>query len=88
MSHYFDLGLARQDVRLDITDVYPFHGELGTAFVPSVNSLAGRSDTPTGFDANTHDDLDGDAVEEPTYRVTVPQLDGSGRQTARRWACS
>ena len=33
MSHHLDSPLARQDVRLDITDLYVFRGETGTVFV-------------------------------------------------------
>jgi hypothetical protein len=40
VSHYLDSGLARQEVRLDITDVYVFRGEVGTVFVMNVNSSA------------------------------------------------
>ena len=33
MSHHLDSPLARQDIRLDITDLYLFRGEIGTVFV-------------------------------------------------------
>jgi hypothetical protein len=33
MSHHLDSPIARQDVRLDITDLFVFRGETGTAFV-------------------------------------------------------
>ena len=36
MSHHLDSPLARQDVRLDITDLYVFRGEIGTVFVMPV----------------------------------------------------
>jgi hypothetical protein len=36
MSHHLDSPIARQDVRLDITDLYVFRGETGTAFVINV----------------------------------------------------
>lgn len=36
MSHHLDSPIARQDVRLDITDLYVFRGESGTAFVINV----------------------------------------------------
>jgi hypothetical protein len=41
--------LSRRDVRLDITDVYLFRGEIGTVFVMSVNSSAAGSDSPIGL---------------------------------------
>jgi hypothetical protein len=44
MSHHLDSPLARQDTRLDITDVYLFRGTAGTVFVMNSNSsVAGRS---------------------------------------------
>ena len=36
MSHHLDSPIARQDIRLDITDLYVFRGETGTAFVINV----------------------------------------------------
>ena len=64
MSHYLDSGLARQDVRLDITDVYLFRGKVGTVFVMCVNSSAAGSNAPPGFSPDAHYDfrvdLDGD----------------------------
>jgi hypothetical protein len=43
MSHHLDSPIARQDVRLDISDVYLFRGERGTVFVMNVgHSLAGQ----------------------------------------------
>ena len=33
MSHHLDSPIARQDIRLDITDLYLFRGETGTVFV-------------------------------------------------------
>ena len=36
MSHHFDSPIAREDVRLDITDLYVFRGETGTVFVINV----------------------------------------------------
>jgi Domain of unknown function (DUF4331) len=84
MSHYLDSALAGQDVRLDITDVYVFRGEVGTVFVLSLNSSAAGSDAPAGFHPDAHHDfridLDGDAIEDLTYRVLFGQLDQNGRQ--------
>jgi hypothetical protein len=80
VSDYLDSALAR----LDITDIYLFRGEVGTVFVLSVNSSAAGSDMPAGFDPNAHHDfridLDGDAVEDLTYRVIFGQPDPTGRQ--------
>src|SRR5215510_7985932 len=84
MSHYLDSGLAQQDVRLDITDVYVFRGQVGTVFVMCVNSSAAGSDTPSGFRPNAHYDfridVDGDVVEDVIHRVTFGEPDESGRQ--------
>jgi hypothetical protein len=47
MSHHLDSPLALQDVRLDITDLYVFQGETGTAFVIDVcHSIAGDIPVP------------------------------------------
>ena len=32
MSHHLDSPIARQDIRLDITDLYVFPGEVGIVF--------------------------------------------------------
>jgi hypothetical protein len=39
MSHHLDSPIARQDIRLDITDLYLFRGEVGTVFVTNVRSI-------------------------------------------------
>ncbi len=33
MSHHLDSPIARQDIRLDLTDLYVFRGETGTVFI-------------------------------------------------------
>ena len=44
MPHHLDSPIARQDVRLDITDLYVFRGETGTVFVMNVcHSIAGNN---------------------------------------------
>jgi hypothetical protein len=42
MSHHLDSPIARQDIRLDITDLYVFRGERGTVFVIDVSLDRGR----------------------------------------------
>ena len=42
MSHHLDSPIARQDLRLDITDLYVFRGETGTAFVINVCHSIGK----------------------------------------------
>lgn len=86
MSHHLDSPNARKDVRLDISDVYLFRGELGTVFVMNVcHSLAAQD--ATGFHPEAKYEFkidgDGDAVEELTFRVTFGERDGAGLQHLR-----
>ena len=66
-------GIARQDVRLDITDLYVFRGQVGTVFVINVcHSIAGAVPSPGFHPEGMYEfkvDLNGDFVEEITYRV-------------------
>jgi hypothetical protein len=84
MSHHLDSPIARQDVRLDITDLYVFRGEAGTVFVMNVcHSIAGNIPTPGYHPEGRYEfkvDLDGDAVEDLTYRMTFDERDSDGRQ--------
>lgn len=75
MSHHHDSLLARQDPRLDISDVYVFRGSRGTVFVVNVNPLSGTG----GFhdDESLYEikiDTDGDTVEDITYRFTFSPI--------------
>ena len=89
MSHHLDSPIAREDVRLDITDLYAFRGETGTVFVINVcHSIAeivlGKPIPVPGFHPEGKYefkvDLNHDAVEELTYRVTFGERDGKGLQ--------
>jgi hypothetical protein len=84
MSHHLDSPLARQDVRLDITDLYVFRGETGTVFVINVcHSIAGDIPTPGYHPEGMYEfkvDLDSDAVEDLSYRLTFDNRDSDGRQ--------
>jgi hypothetical protein len=84
MSHHLDSPIARQDVRLDITDLYVFRGETGTVFVMNLcHSIAGDIPTPGYHPEGMYEfkvDLDGDAVEDLTYRFTFDERDTDGRQ--------
>jgi hypothetical protein len=84
MSHHLDSPIAREDVRLDITDLYVFRGERGTVFAINVcHSIAGDIPTPGYHPEGMYEfkiDLDGDAVEDLTYRVTFDERDPDGRQ--------
>lgn len=86
MSHHLDSELARQDPRLDISDVYLFRGNAGTVFVMDVDPLSGHHGFhPEGL-YEFKVDLDGDAVEDVTFRFTFEEAgaDGGQRWTLRR----
>jgi hypothetical protein len=84
MAHHLDSPIARQDIRLDITDLYVFNGETGTVFVINVcHSIAGEVPAPGYHPEGMYEfkvDLDGDAVEDLTYRITFDERDQTGRQ--------
>jgi len=84
MSHHLDSPLARQDIRLDITDLYLFRGEIGTVFVINVcHSIAGPVPVPGYHPEGMYEfkvDSDGDAVEDVTYRITFDARDERGNQ--------
>ena len=68
MSHHLDSPLARQDIRLDITDLYVFRGETGTVFAINVcHSIFGAIPVPGYHPEGMYEfkiDFDGDAIEE------------------------
>jgi hypothetical protein len=84
MSHHLDSPIARQDIRLDITDLYVFRGQIGTVFVINVcHSIFGPIPAPGYHPEGMYEfkvDLDGDAVEDITYRLTFDKRDGQGKQ--------
>jgi hypothetical protein len=89
MSHHLDSPIARQDVRLDITDLYVFRGQVGTVFAINVCHSLGKPTIPGYHPEGMYEfkvDLNGDAVEEVTYRLTFDERDqhGSQRYTVRR----
>lgn len=89
MSHHLDGPVSREDVRLDITDLYLFRGERGTVFAMDVNhssapQVTGRQDPPGCHPQAQYEfkiDTDRDAIEDLTYRVTFGELDPTGQQT-------
>ncbi|MBE3013201.1 DUF4331 family protein [Microbispora sp. NEAU-D428] len=90
MSHHLDSPIARQDPRLDITDLYVFRGERGTVFVTNhSHSLAGE-DIPRGLHPEGRYEFkidgNGDAVEDLTYRFTFADADGAQDYELRRLA--
>lgn len=84
MSHHLDSPIARQDIRLDITDLYVFRGETGTVFAINLcHSIFGPIPVPGYHPEGMYEfkvDLDGDAVEDLTYRLTFDERDANGTQ--------
>ena len=83
MSHHLDSPLARQDVRLDISDLYVFDGQIGTTFVVNVCHSFGDITVPGFHPEGRYEvkvDLDGDATEDLTYRLTFRDRDADGHQ--------
>ncbi|MCP2216043.1 DUF4331 domain-containing protein [Bradyrhizobium elkanii] len=84
MSHHLDSPIARQDIRLDITDLYCFRGERGTVLVINTcHSIAGPIPSPGFHPEGMYEfkiDLNQDAVEEVTYRVKFGDRDSHGKQ--------
>jgi Domain of unknown function (DUF4331) len=85
MSHHLDSPIARQDIRLDITDLYLFRGQTGTVFVINVcHSIFGPIPSPGFHPEGMYEfkvDLDGDAIEDVTYRFTFNERDQDGNQS-------
>jgi hypothetical protein len=82
MSHHLDSELARQDPRLDISDVYVFRGTVGTVLVVNTNPLSGAGGFHPEAMYEFKIDLDGDAVEDLTFRFT---FDPPGPHENQRW---
>lgn len=84
MSHHLDSPIARQDIRLDITDLYVFRGETGTVFAINVcHSIFGPIPVPGYHPEGMYEfkiDLNDDAIEDITYRITFDERDGDGNQ--------
>jgi hypothetical protein len=77
MSHHLDSPLAREDPRLDISDVYVFKGATGTAFVINVNPQSGDGGFHHEAMYEFKVDLSGDAREDITFRATFGErMDG------------
>ena len=85
MSHHFDTPTAREDPRINVSDFYLFRGRPGsTVMAMTVNPDAGLSAPDTFRDEGLYAfrfDLDGDALEEVTFKVKfgpVSHADGDG----------
>lgn len=85
MSHHLDSPIARQDIRLDITDLYVFRGETGTVFAINVcHSIFGPIPVPGYHPEGMYEfkiDSNGDSVEDITYRLTFDERDQNGKQS-------
>ncbi len=85
MSHHLDSPIARQDIRLDITDLYLFRGQAGTVFVINVcHSIFGPIPAPGYHPEGMYEfkiDLNGDAIEDITYRIAFNERDQQGKQS-------
>jgi Domain of unknown function (DUF4331) len=85
MSHHLDSPTAKEDGRVDITDIYVFAGKSAntTVLIMAVNPLAGEV-SPTTFRAGAlYDfkiDTNADIIEDLGYRVTFGEPDSSGIQ--------
>ncbi len=85
MSHHLDSPTAKEDGRVDITDIYVFAGESAntTVLIMAVNPLAGEV-SPTTFRAGAlYDfkiDTNADVIEDLGYRVTFGEPDSNGIQ--------
>jgi Domain of unknown function (DUF4331) len=84
MSHHLDSPASRKDPRLNLTDLYVFDGETGTALVMVVNSSLAGAERPAGFHPEARYEFKihttGADVEDLTYRVTFAEADGDGSQ--------
>lgn len=85
MSHHLDSPLAREDIRLDITDLYVFRGETATVLAINVcHSIFGDIPVPGYHHEGMYEfkiDLDGDAVEDLAYRFVFGERGADGKQT-------
>lgn len=85
MSHHLDSPTAKEDGRVDITDIYVFAGEAAntTVLIMAVNPLAGEV-SPTSFRAGAlYDfkiDTNADIIEDLDYRVTFGEPGSTGIQ--------
>jgi hypothetical protein len=78
VSHHGESKLARENPRLDITDVYVFRGSGGTVLVMNVNPGPGGFHSEGRYEFRL--DTDGDAIEDQTLFVTFGEHDADGRQ--------
>lgn len=84
MSHRLDASIARQDPRLEISNLYVFRGALGTVLVTNHSRSPAGADVPRGLHPDARYefkiDADGDAVEDVTYRFTFGDVQNDASQ--------
>jgi hypothetical protein len=80
MSHHQDSEAARQDPRLDISDVYLFKGDTGTVFVMNTNPVSADKGFHPEALYEFHVDTDDDAVQDLTFRFSFFAPEPDGRQ--------
>ena len=85
MSHHLDSPTAKEDGRVDITDIYVFAGESPdtTVLIMAVNPLAGELSPTTFRSGALYDfkiDTNADVIEDLDFRVTFEEPDSSGIQ--------
>lgn len=84
MSHHLDSPQSRQDPRLNLTDLYVFDGETGTALAMIVNTSLAGDGRPRGFHPEARYEfkihVDGEERESLTYRVAFGEADADGVQ--------
>src|SRR3569833_528806 len=78
MSFFLVLVAAQQDPRLDISDVYLFKGDTGSVFVMNTNPVSADKGFHPEAVYEFHLDIDGDTVQDLTFRFTfvAPAPDG------------
>jgi hypothetical protein len=90
MSHHLDSPIARQDIRLDITDLYVFRGETGTVFVIDLcHSIFGPIPAPGYHPGGMYEfkiDLNGDAIS-PNRRLGGVHVSDRRRRLALDQSC-
>ncbi|MFK0160448.1 DUF4331 family protein [Streptomyces sp. NPDC090493] len=80
MSHHQDSAAAKQDPRLDISDVYLFKGRNGTVFVMNTNPVSADKGFHPEALYEFHVDTDDDAVQDLTFRFGFLAPERDGRQ--------
>ncbi|WP_406442541.1 DUF4331 domain-containing protein [Streptomyces sp. NBC_00631] len=80
MSHHQDSAAAKQDPRLDISDVYLFKGQNGTVLVMNTNPVSADKGFHPEALYEFHIDTDDDAVQDLTFRFGFLAAEPDGRQ--------